>query len=70
MECLSPLFRETLIDVLELPNRVLGSIALKGDAFIAAIKLREDVTVVGVTSRDHGILVDQLINTLKAFSIA
>jgi nucleoside-triphosphatase len=70
MECLSPQFRETLIEVLESPNRVLGSIALRGDAFIEAIKLREDVTVVGVTSRDHGILVDQLINTLKAFSIA
>ena len=70
MECLSPLFRETLIEVLESPNRVLGSIALRGDAFIEAIKLREDVTVVGVTSRDRGILVDQLINTLKAFSIA
>jgi nucleoside-triphosphatase len=70
MECFSPLFRETLIEVLESPNRVLGSIALRGDAFIEAIKLREDVAVVGVTSRDHGILVDQLINTLKAFSIA
>jgi nucleoside-triphosphatase len=70
MECLSPLFRETLIEVLESPNRVLGSIALRGDAFIEAIKLREDVTVVGVTSRDRSILVDQLIDTLKSFSIA
>jgi nucleoside-triphosphatase len=70
MECFSPLFRETLIEVLESPNRVLGSIALRGDAFIEAIKLREDVAVVGVTSRDRGILVDQLIDTLKAFSIA
>ena len=70
MECFSPLFRETLIEVLESPNRVLGSIALRGDAFVEAIKLREDVTVVGVTIRDRGILADQLIDTLKAFSIA
>ena len=70
MECLSPQFKETLIEVLESPNRVLGSIALRGDTFIEAIKLREDITVVDVTSRAHSIVVDQLLNTLKGFKIA
>ena len=66
MECFSPLFRETLIEVLDSPNRVLGSIALKGNPFIEAIKRREDVMVVGVTIQNRGILVDQLLASLKA----
>jgi len=70
MECFSCLFRETLNQVLDLPNRVLGSIALRGDTFIEAIKLREDVVVVEVTLQDSGFLVDQLLDTLKAFEIA
>jgi nucleoside-triphosphatase len=70
MECFSALFRGTLIEVLESPNRVLGSIALRGDAFIEAIKRREDVMVVEVTIRDRGVLVNQLLDTLRAFSIA
>jgi nucleoside-triphosphatase len=70
MECFSRLFRETLSQVLDSPNRVLGSIALRGDTFIEAIKLREDVMVVQVTVRERGILMSQLLDTLKAFSIA
>ena len=70
MECFSRLFRETLSQVLDSSNRVLGSIALRGDAFIEAIKLREDVMVVEVTSQNRAILVSQLLDTLKAFSIA
>jgi nucleoside-triphosphatase len=70
MECFSCLFRETLSQVLDSPNRVLGSIALRGDAFIEAIKLREDVMVVEVTIQNRVILMSQLLDTLKAFSIA
>jgi nucleoside-triphosphatase len=70
MECFSCLFRETLSQVLDSPNRVLGSIALRGDAFIEAIKLREDVMVVQVTIQNRVILMSQLLDTLKAFSIA
>jgi nucleoside-triphosphatase len=68
MECFSPLFRETLTEVLDCPNRVLGSIARKGDPFIEAIKRREDVMVVGVTIRNRVILVNQLLDALKAFT--
>ena len=70
MECFSRLFRETLSQVLDSPNRVLGSIALRGDAFIEAIKLREDVMVVEVAIQNRVILMSQLLDTLKAFSIA
>jgi nucleoside-triphosphatase len=70
MECFSRLFRETLSQVLDSPNRVLGSIALRGDVFIEAIKLREDVMVVEVKIRNRVILMSQLLDTLQAFSIA
>lgn len=49
MECLSKLFRETLIRVLDAANPVLGSIAAKGDAFIEAIKARHDVLMIEVS---------------------
>jgi nucleoside-triphosphatase len=70
MECFSRLFRETLSQVLDSPNRVLGSIARKGDPFVEAIKRREDVMVVDVTIQNRVILMNQLLDTLKAFNIA
>ena len=70
MECFSRLFRETLSQVLDSPNPVLGSIALRGAPFIEGIKRREDVMVIDVTIQNRDILVDQLFDTLKAFTIA
>jgi nucleoside-triphosphatase len=54
MECLSRLFKETLLRVLSLDNQVIGSIALKGDHFIQTIKSRDDVALVSIseTTRD------------------
>ena len=66
MECFSSLFKQTLIEVLDSPNRVLGSIALRGNPFIEDIKLREDVMVIDVTIQNRDMLVDQLLDTLKA----
>jgi nucleoside-triphosphatase len=66
MECFSRLFRETLSQVLDSPNPVLGSIARKGDAFIEAIKRRKDVMVIDVTIQNRDMWVDQLLDTLKA----
>ena len=66
MECFSPLFRETLIEVLDSQNRIIGSIARKGDPFIEEIKRREDVMAISVTIQNRDILVDQLLATLKA----
>ena len=49
MECLSPAFRRTVLHVLELPNAVIGSIALKGDRFVEEITAkyghRQDVLI-------------------------
>jgi nucleoside-triphosphatase len=66
MECFSPLFKQALIEVLDSPNRVLGSIALRGAPFIEGVKRREDVMVIRVTIQNRDILVDQLLAALKA----
>lgn len=58
MECFSPLFRQTLVKVLDSENPVIGSIALKGDQFIEMVKEREDVLLVHVTEKNRDELVD------------
>ncbi|MGB6375455.1 MAG: nucleoside-triphosphatase [Syntrophobacteria bacterium] len=51
MECFSPLFKETLIQVLSSANLVIGSVAIKGDHFIQSIKKRDDVSLVSITEK-------------------
>ena len=58
MECYSTLFKETLVQVLESKNPVLGSIALKGERFIETIKKRKDVHLIRVTEKNRDIYVD------------
>ena len=55
MECLSALFRQTLVTVLDSGNLLVGSIALKGDTFIEAVKKRPDTLLATVSekNRDH-----------------
>jgi len=65
MECFSPLFKETLINVLNLPNWVIGSIAQKGDPFIQSIKDRDDVMLIIITPQNREILVDQIIRRVN-----
>ena len=61
MECFSTLFQETLIQALESKNPILGSIALKGDSFIARIKKRKDVHLIRITEKNREIYV-QMFN--------
>ena len=49
MECLSRLFKETLLRVLSSETQVIGSIAIKGDHFIQSIKKRDDVTLISIS---------------------
>jgi nucleoside-triphosphatase THEP1 len=58
MECFSPLFRQTLVKVLDSENPVIGSIAVKGDKFVQRVKEREDVLLVHVTEKNRDELVD------------
>ncbi len=65
MECFSVLFKRTLVRVLSLPNWIIGSIAQKGDLFIQRIKERDDVKVIRITAQNQGILVDQILESIK-----
>ena len=58
MECFSPLFRQTLVKVLDSENPVLGSITMKGGKFIQKVREREDVFLVHVTEKNRDELVD------------
>ncbi len=68
MECFSPRFREALIHTLDLPNRVLGSIAQKGTPFIEKIKERKDVLLVTVSEENRGCLVSFLLDKISGVS--
>ena len=57
MECFSPLFRESLITVLDSENALIGSIGLKGGPFIEEIKGRKDISLIEVTERNRDELV-------------
>ncbi|UCD79724.1 MAG: hypothetical protein JSW26_30785 [Desulfobacterales bacterium] len=59
MECFSALFRQTLIKVLDSTNTVVGSIALKGDAFIEAVKERPDTLLKRVSVKNRNYLVEE-----------
>ena len=60
MECFSAMFRQTLVTVLDSPNTVVGSIALKGDAFINAIKKRPDSRLIPVSEKNRDVLAAEL----------
>ena len=59
MECFSSLFKKTVLDVLNMPNVVIGTISLRGDHFIKEIKGRSDVLVVEISEKNR----DELPNT-------
>ena len=58
MECFSIPFQETLVQILESENPVLGSIALKGGRFIEKVKKRKDVHLIRITEKDRDIYVN------------
>jgi len=64
MECLSSLFRETLVRTLDSRHKVLGSIALKGGPFIQRIKSRPDVQLFQVSEENRDALAASLIDVL------
>jgi nucleoside-triphosphatase len=60
MECLSRIFKETLIQALDSNHRTIASIALKGGLFIRHIKERKDVTLILLTEKNRDQLLDLL----------
>jgi nucleoside-triphosphatase len=57
MECRSPLFRKTLLDILNCQHQVIATIAQKGDPFIQKIKERGDVLLFRVSEQNRDSLV-------------
>ena len=66
MECLSKVFRKTVLDVPDSPNLVLGTIALKGGDFIESIKARPDIELIQITQQNRSALVDKLVDRLNS----
>ncbi len=64
MECLSPLFRETVTQTLTFPSVVIGSIAWQGSSFIEKIKEREDVQLITISERNRDSLIDYLLGQI------
>jgi nucleoside-triphosphatase len=64
MECMSELFRSTLIETLDSDHPVIGSVALRGNPFIEGIKRRNDVLVVTVTEENR----EQLVGLYRDFN--
>jgi nucleoside-triphosphatase THEP1 len=65
MECFSFLFKKTVVDLLDSPLPVFGSISQKGDAFIRNIKARSDVSTITVTAANRDALLASLVRSLQ-----
>jgi nucleoside-triphosphatase len=65
MECFSAMFRQTLLRLLDSPNTVVGSIALKGDVFINAIKKRPDTRLIMVFDKNRDVLAEEVLSSAK-----
>ncbi len=65
MECFSTMFRKALLRALDSENRLLGTIAAKGNAFIEGIKKRKDVTLMRVTEKNRDMLVEEALSFFK-----
>ena len=61
MECFSPLFRETMIRILDSKHSVIGSIPLRGSSFIEHIKKRNDVLLIQVSEKNRDMLVSMFL---------
>ena len=65
MECFSRLFKETLLRVLSAESQVIGSIAIKGDHFIQAIKNRDDVTLISITEDTRDLALELFLQEIR-----
>jgi len=59
MECFSDFFKQTLVNALDSTNTVVGSISLKGNAFIANVKKRPDTLLISVNKDNRDNLVEE-----------
>lgn len=60
MECFSALFRRRVWQLLDDPRPLLGSVALRGPAFIEEVRRRPDVELVEVTPANRAVLPEEV----------
>ena len=65
MECLSPLFRRLIIEILDAERPALATIALKGGGLIADIKRRADVQLVEITAANRDRVTGEILRVLR-----
>ena len=66
MECLSAKFRRLVVALLDAPVPLLGTVALRGDAFIEGIKARTDVRLFLVTRENRDDLALEIAEVIKS----
>ena len=65
MECFSPRFRQVTLKALDADTPVLGTIALRGNAFIEGIKKRSDVELIEVSKAGRDALPEAILGKLR-----
>jgi nucleoside-triphosphatase len=63
MECVSERFRNAVRLLLDSPNSVIGTIAVKGSSFIREIREREDVELIEVNSTNRDEIPQMILNS-------
>lgn len=66
MECLSAKFRRLVVALLDASVLLLGTVALRGDAFIEEIKARTDVRLFLVTKENRDDLALEIAEVIKS----
>jgi nucleoside-triphosphatase len=66
MECFSAEFRRRTLVALDSAARVLAAVPLQGNAFVAGLKTRPDVTLLEVSKANRDELVERLVTALLA----
>ena len=66
MECLSPLFRDTVLRLLDADQPFIATIGKKGTPFMEGIKKRSDVKMVEVTLQNREWIRDDILSAVTA----
>lgn len=65
MECLSPAFRQAVLDALDAPPPLLGTIGRQNDPFLRAIRERTDILLLEVRSDNRDELVFSILSLME-----
>lgn len=60
-------FKQAVVNALDAPNIVIGTITFGGDAFILEVKKREDIEINEVTDDNRDLLPDLILRQIERF---